>query len=141
MLLDANLLLYAVDETSPQNFAAAAWLEEIMRGGRRVGLPWRTIGSFVRIATHPRVSTNPLSSADAWSFVRRWLDASPTWIPPATERTAAILGRLLDNGPITGNLIPDAQVAALALEHGLVVMTAETDFERFSDVRWHNPLR
>lgn len=86
------------------------------------------------------MSANPLSGAEAWAFVRRWLDAQATWIPPATERTAAILGRLLDGGPVTGNLVPDAQLAALAIEHGLVVMTADTDFGRFPDVRWHNPL-
>lgn len=140
MLLDANLLLYAVDATSPQNAAAAAWLEEVLQGQRRVGLPWQTIGAFVRIATHPRVATTPLAGADAWGFVHRWLQADPVWVPPATERTAAVLGRLVERTPATGNLVPDAQLAALALEHGLVVMTADTDFARFPEVRWSNPL-
>lgn len=140
MLLDANLLLYAVDATSRHNEAASAWLEETLRGDRRVGLPWQTIGAFVRIATHPRVATNPLTPSQAWGFVSRWLSAGPTWIPPATERTAAVLGRLFEATPVTGNLIPDAQLAALAVEHGLVVMTADTDFARFGEVRWRNPL-
>lgn len=141
MLLDANLLLYAVDASSPQNAAAGGWLQEVLRGDRRVGLPWQTIGAFLRIATHPRVATHPLSGAEAWAFVRRWLDAGLVWIPPVTERTAAVLGRLVEDVPVTGNLVPDAQLAALAIEHGLVVMTADTDFERFPEVRWSNPLR
>lgn len=141
MLLDANLLLYAVDSTSRENAAAAAWLQGILTGDRRVGLPWQTIGAFMRIATHPRVTTDPLSGAEAWGFVERWLAAGPTWVPPATERTAAVLGRLIETTPATGNLVPDAQLAALAVEHGLVVMTADTDFARFPEVRSFNPLR
>ena len=141
MLLDANLLLYAVDASSPQNVTAGAWLEDVLRGDRRVGLPWQTVGAFLRIATHPRVAAHPLSGAEAWGFVRRWLESGPVWIPPVTERTAAVLGRLVEQVPVTGNLVPDAQLAALAIEHGLVVMTADTDFERFPDVRWSDPLR
>lgn len=133
--------LYAVDEESAEHERAAAWLQDVLRGDRRVGLPWQTIGAFVRIATHPRVTRNPLSGAAAWSLVERWLAAPPTWVPPATERTAAVLGELLDGTPVTGNLVPDAQLAALALEHGLVVMTADTDFGRFPGLRWTNPLR
>lgn len=140
MLLDANLLLYAVDATSPQNAAASDWLSAVLNGNRRVGLPWQTIGAFLRIITHPRVTTEPLTGPDAWSFVQSWLDADPVWIPPATERTAAVLARLGSELPVTGNLVPDAQLAALAIEHGLTVMTADADFGRFRGVRWHNPL-
>jgi toxin-antitoxin system PIN domain toxin len=140
VLLDANLLLYATDADSPHNEAAAAWLTAVLNGDRRVGLPWQTIGAFLRVVTHPRVTTHPLSSATAWSFVQSWLDAEPAWIPPATERTARVLARLVHNTPATGNLVTDASLAALAIEHGLVVMTADTDFGRFPEVAWHNPL-
>lgn len=140
MLLDANLLLYAVDQSSQQHRGAAAWLTEILNGRRRVGLPWQTIAAFLRIATHPRVTSRPLSSAAAWGHVERWLAADPTWVPPATERTAAVYAELLDRVSVTGNLVPDAMLAALAIEHGLTVMTADTDFARFPDLRWANPL-
>jgi uncharacterized protein len=140
MLLDANLLLYAVDTESRYHEAASAWLTETLNGDRRVGLPWQTIGAFLRIVTHPRVAENPLSGTQAWSHVAGWLDADPVWVPPATERTAAVLASLHDQVPITGNLVPDAQLAALALEHGLTVMSADTDFARFPDLRWVNPL-
>ncbi len=140
MLVDANLLLYAVDSGSPFNDRAAAWLEGVLNGERRVGLPWQTVGAFLRISTHPRVATNPLSSRDAWGFVADWLAADPVWIPPASERTAAVLGRLVVDLDITGNLVADAQLAALAIEHGLVVCSADTDFARFPGLRWENPL-
>jgi toxin-antitoxin system PIN domain toxin len=140
MLVDANLLLYAVDASSPHNERAAAWLEEALNGRRRVGLAWQSLGAFLRIATHPRVTTSPLTAEQAWSFAAAWLDADPTWVPPATDRTARILGDLVARTGATGNLLPDAQLAALALEHGLVVMSADTDFARFTDVRWENPL-
>ncbi len=141
MLLDANVLLYAVDARSQQNAAASRWLDSALNGDRRVGLPWQTIGAFLRIATHPRVTTQPLTSDGALGFVRSWLDADPVWIPPATERTAAVLARLSTTTPVTGNLVPDAQLAALAIEHGLTVMSSDTDFARFPEVRWHDPLR
>lgn len=140
MLLDANLLLYAVDTKSPFHDRAAEWLESTLNGRRRVGLPWQTIGAFVRIITHPRVTDRPLTTAQACSFVEAWLDADPVWIPPATERTAQVFLQLANESPFTANLVPDAQLAALAIEHGLEVLTADTDFARFPSVRWRNPL-
>lgn len=140
MLVDANLLLYAVDSTSAPHEKASDWLVDALHGDRRVGLPWQTIGAFLRISTHPRVMADPLSAAAAWAYVEAWLAAAPTWIPPASERTAAVLGRLVTRTPATANLVTDALLAALAIEHGLVVQTADTDFGRFPDVRWENPL-
>jgi toxin-antitoxin system PIN domain toxin len=140
MLVDANLLLYAVDDSSKAHEAAAGWLERALNGDRRVGLPWQTIGAFLRISTHPRIMGQPLSATEAWTYVDAWLAAGPSWIPPESERTAAILGRLVINTPATGNLVTDALLGALAIEHGLVVQTADTDFGRFADVRWNNPI-
>ena len=140
LLVDANLLLYAIDRTSAHHDAASAWLREVLNGDRRFGLPWQSVGAFLRIATHPRVTTRPLTSSEAWSFVRDWMDADPTWVPPATERTAVVYERLARAHDVTGNLVPDAMLAALALEHGLTVASADTDFGRFPEVRWHNPI-
>ncbi|MEX1164567.1 MAG: type II toxin-antitoxin system VapC family toxin [Nitriliruptor sp.] len=140
MLIDANLLLYAVDATSPHHARAARWLEAVLNGSRRVGFPWQTLGAFVRITTHPRVTREPLTAVEAWSYVEQWLACAPAWIPPVSERTAAVLGDLLRTTGVTGNLIPDAQIAALAIEHGLTVVSADTDFARFPGVRWENPL-
>lgn len=140
MLVDANILLYATDRSSPHNEPAARWLEAALRGDRRVGLPWQSIGAFLRISTNPRIYANPLSAAQSWGCVRSWLAAEPTWIPPATEATAGILGQLIAGRDVAADLMPDAMLAALAIEHGLTVVSADSDFARFSEVRWDNPL-
>jgi len=140
MLVDANLLLFAVDDSAPGHARAAAWLVEKLNGDRRVGLPWESLTAFVRIATNPRASDHPLKPADAWRFVEDWLAAPATWIPLPTETHADVLGGLVRKYRLAGNLIPDAHLAALAFEHGLEVCSADTDFARFTEIRWRNPL-
>ena len=140
MILDANLLLYAVDEDSPFHADAAQWLTQTLNGDQRVGIPWQTIGAFVRIATHPRISEAPLSAADAQRFVSSWLAVDVVWVPPATERTARLFNQLARRHHVTGNLVTDAQLAALALEFGLPVASADSDFARFPEIQWFNPL-
>jgi toxin-antitoxin system PIN domain toxin len=140
MLLDANLLLYAVHEGSPRHKAAAAWLTERLNGPRRVGLPWQSLGAFLRISTHPRAFERPLPPATAWERVTDWLAAPAAWIPEPGPGYARILGELIAAHDIRGNLVPDAQLAALAVEHGLTLCSADTDFARFTDLLWANPL-
>jgi uncharacterized protein len=139
-LVDANLLLYAADERSPHNPAAVEWIEERLNGPRRVGLPWQSLTAFLRISTHPRALVNPLAPADAWRQVEDWLSAPAAWIPVPGQAYAALLGELIVRHEIAGNLVADAQLAALALEHGLAVCSTDTDFARFTDIRWENPL-
>ncbi len=141
MLLDANLLLYAVNERAAEHEPTVAWLTEQLNGARRVGIPWQSIGAFLRIATHPRAFQRPLTPATAWARVTDWLAAPVAWIPDPGSRHAAILGGLIATHDVRGNLVPDAQLAALAIEHGLEVCSADGDFARFSEVRWTNPLR
>jgi toxin-antitoxin system PIN domain toxin len=140
MLLDANLLLYAVDETSPWHEPAAVWLEERLGGAERVGMPWPSLTAFVRIATHPRAATQPLGGEEAWTFVEAWLAAPNVWVPTPTDRHAEVMGDLVRRYRLTANLIPDAHLAALAIEHGLELCSADTDFARFSELRWRDPL-
>ena len=140
MIVDANILLYAVDSTSPSHARARRWLEDQLNGTTRVGLPWQSLTAFVRIATHPRALAHPMRAADAWSHVTAWLAASPAWIPLATEHHARVLGGLIERYAVTGNLVPDAHLAALAIEHGVAIASADTDFARFTEVRWVNPL-
>jgi hypothetical protein len=140
MLIDANLLLYAVDDGAPEHPAATRWLTATLNGDRRVGLPWESIVAFVRIVTHPRASRRPLVPADAWGFVRDWLEVPSVWVPQPTERHAEVLGALLSRYRIAGNLVHDAHLAAIAIEHGLDVCSADTDFARFREIRWTNPL-
>jgi toxin-antitoxin system PIN domain toxin len=140
MLIDANLLLYARDRSSPFHAEAAAWLTSVLNGMTRVGLPWVSLVAFVRIATHPRAYERPLSPAAAWQQVRDWLDAGPSWTPAPTTRHADLLGELVERHDLRGNLVSDAHIAALAIEHGLEVCSADSDFARFREIRWFNPV-
>lgn len=139
MLVDANILLYAVDEGSAFHEAARVWLDERLNGHRRVGVPWASLLAFLRISTHPRASSRPLTPAEAWSHVADWLDAESAWIPLPTPRHAEVLSSLIDRYQLRGNLIADADLAALAIEHGMTVISADTDFARFAEIRWENP--
>lgn len=139
MLIDANILLYATDSSSPHHARVADWWEAALNGHQRIGIPWQSIGAFLRIVTHPRIVENPLSAAAAVGIVEDWLAADPVWVPPATERTTRILMELLRSTGVTGNLVTDAQLAALAIENGVAVASADSDFARFP-VTWVNPL-
>ncbi|MHB1172715.1 MAG: TA system VapC family ribonuclease toxin [Lacisediminihabitans sp.] len=140
MILDVNVLLYAIDTRAPQHEACRSWLENALNGTARVGFPWSTILGFLRIATHPRVMTNPLSTEQAWAHVDDWLDTPVAWVPLPTLQHLAVLRRLTTAHTLSGNLIPDAHLAALALEHGVPVVSCDTDFARFSEVTWINPV-
>lgn len=141
MLLDANLLIYAVNEQATEHEAAKEWLTEHLNGPRRVGIPWQSIGAFLRIVTHPRAFANPLGPRAAWERVTDWLAAPASWLPEPGRDHATILGGLISSYEISGNVIPDAMLAALAIEHGLALCSSDTDFARFSELKWINPLR
>lgn len=140
MLIDANILLYAMDEESPFHERAASWLTEQLNGPRRVGMPWQSLTAFARIATNPRAYMQPLSVDDAWEQIDSWLDREVTWVPIPTARHREILGSLVRMHQVHGNLVPDAHLAALAIEHGLTLCSADTDFARFEGLAWQNPL-
>ncbi|MGJ0558397.1 TA system VapC family ribonuclease toxin [Methylocystis sp.] len=140
MLVDTNILLYAVVEDIPQHSQAKEWLSNALAGDQRIAVPWQTIGSVIRILTQPRLFSPPRTGTEAWEIVRAWLDSPVAWVPPTTERTAAVLGELIVRHRVTGRLVPDAQLAALAIEHGIPIVSADTDFARFPEVRWINPL-
>lgn len=140
MLVDANVLIYAVDENARGHAAARAWLEQALNGSRRTALPWQSLLAFVRIVTHPRALPAPLSAGQAWSFVDDWLDAPAAWVPVAGRGYREILARLVRDLDLRGNLVSDAALAALAIEHGLAVVSADSDFARFPELTWINPL-
>jgi len=139
ILLDANLLIYAHVASFAQHARARAWLDAQLGGVARVGFPWASLLAFLRIVTNPRLFERAEPVEDAWKQVRAWLAADVAWIPQPTERHADVLGGLLAG--VAANLIPDAHLAALALEHGLVLCSTDTDFARFAGLAWRDPLR
>ncbi|HVS63926.1 MAG TPA: TA system VapC family ribonuclease toxin [Thermoanaerobaculia bacterium] len=140
MLVDANLLIYAVDEASLHHESAKDWLSSALNGETRVALPWLSLAAFVRILTNPRASDRPLRPEVAWELVEDWLRCDVAWIPNPTDHHATILGRLIRRYDLRANMITDAQLATLALEHGLRVYSADTDFARFTEIGWINPI-
>lgn len=141
MIVDANVLIYAVDETSVHHRSAKAWLEDSLNGPARVGLPWVSLIAFQRITTHPRVMSHPLRAAEAWSFVQSWVDAENAWITVPGPRHGDILRRFILDGDVRGNLVTDAHLAALAIEHGVGLCSFDSDFARFADLPWFNPAQ
>jgi uncharacterized protein len=105
-----------------------------------VGLPWASVLAFLRLVTNPRVFERSEPITDAWRQVLAWLGCETVWIPQPTERHAEVLGYLLATPGVHANLVPDAHLAALAIEHELVLYSTDGDFGRFPGLRWLNPL-
>ena len=140
MLVDANILLYSIDTSSPFHERADRWLTEALNGTRRVGIPWMSMSAFLRIATNPRASLHPLSPAQAWEHVDGWLDAPMTWVPEPGRSHRVILRELVTGLDLRAGLITDAILAAICVEHGLEIVSADSDFARFTDITWINPV-
>ena len=141
ILLDANLLIYSHVASFRQHAPAKAWLDAQLAAGGRVGMPWASLLAFLRIVTNPRVFERPEPMADAWRQVQAWLDVDTVWIPEATDRHRVVVGSLLESAATRANLVPDSHLAAIAIEHGLVLCSTDGDFARFPGLRWENPLR
>jgi len=141
ILVDSNLLVYAKVTDFPQHEAARAWFEEVLEAPGRVGLPWPALLGYVRMVTNLRLFSRPLAPMQAWNDVQEWLEAPGVWIPTATPRHGGVLARLIQDSGATANLVADAHMAALAIEHGLELCSTDSDFARFPELRWRNPLR
>ena len=137
---DINLLLYSYDSDSPFHTKAAGWWQSCLSGTEPVGLLHVVLFGFVRIATNARVFLNPMTPAEAAGHVRSWLERPPVQVlNPGPDHIRDTL-KLLENLGTGGNLVSDAQMAALAMEHDAVLHTADTDFMRFEGLRWFNPI-
>jgi hypothetical protein len=139
-LLDANLLMYATFDVFPAHTKAREWLDRRLNDDLRVGIPWESVTAFVRLASNPRVLQPCLSVKQAWGQAQVWLACENVWTPVATPRHQEILNALLPGYGITHKHVADAQLAALALGHGLILCSADADFKRFSNLRYENPL-
>jgi uncharacterized protein len=139
-LVDLNLLLYAVNRDAPHHVKARGWLERTLSGEETVALPWIVILGFLRITTHPRVLSRPLSVEQALEVVDGWLSRSNVITPPAGDEHWAVLRPLLADSGTAGNLTTDAHLAALAVEGDCELCSTDTDFGRFPNLRWMNPI-
>lgn len=140
-LLDANLFLYALDAGSPRHEPAREWLEATLSGTETAALAWSVLLAVVRIGTQPAVFEAPLPADEALDVVDEWLARPCTTVVHPTDRHSAVLRELLDDLGAAGNLVTDAHLAALAIEHGAELCSCDADFSRFSGLRWVDPLR
>jgi hypothetical protein len=140
ILVDANLLIYAVNRDLPWHRQAKAWLEKAIIGAEVLGLPWVSVLAFLRLCTNPRVFPRPLSPDAAIGYVDEWLAQPPVRLVVPGPGHWAVLRNLLLQAGMSGNLTTDAHIAALALEHGCSICSADNDFQRFPGVKHINPL-
>ena len=143
---DVNLLVYAYKESAPEHERARRWWESLVNGGEEVGIPWAVAIGFVRIMANPRVVENPVPPSQTIYTVGEWFSYSHVRpVTPGTRHLFYLREVLAVTGGTTGrgaaNLVPDAHIAALALELDAEVHTNDTDFDRFPGLKWRNPLR
>jgi len=141
IFVDANLLLYAEDALSSRNTVARAWWDEQLSGRDPVCLCWTVIGAFIRISTHRRVFTRPLSLEEARDRVQSWLRQPCVRVVTPTENHWNTFSRMLERGQAPANLVTDAHLAALAYDHGCVLCSTDRDFVRFPGLKWKDPLQ
>jgi len=137
---DANLLLYAYDESFPRHAEARTWWEQVMNGTEPVGLPTVVVLAFVRLATHPTVAANPRSVPEVRRIVDSWLKAPHVRILPTSDSLVGRFFDLLSAAGRGGNLSTDALIAAHAQDAGAKVFTNDRDFSRFPGLVSVNPL-
>ncbi len=139
-LPDLNLLIYAVDRSSPSHVVALRWWNGLLSGSQTVALSWTVLLGFLRLTTSPRIMRTPLDVAEAFDYIERWLAHPLTTVIDPTPRHASMLRDLLGPVGAAGNLVSDAHLAALAIEHGAELCSADRDFGRFPGLRWVDPL-
>jgi toxin-antitoxin system PIN domain toxin len=140
IVLDANILLYAYDATAAQHGTARHWLERVLSGGDPVGLPWQSIGAFLRIVTNPKLPGARFTAEEASRLVDDWLGQPNVRVLAPGENHWRLLRQMINEGQGRGPLVSDAQLAALTIEYGGVLHTTDRDFARFPGLRWTNPL-
>jgi toxin-antitoxin system PIN domain toxin len=132
IIVDTNVLLYAVNNDSRQHDPAHRWLTNALGSTDTVGFCWAVLLGFVRISTHQAIMPNPLRVEDAFDVIDAWLDSSRAIVVEPTTRHRHILRGLLTQSGAAGNLTTDAHIAALAIDHGATVATFDRDFARFN---------
>lgn len=138
-VIDANVLLNASNEDAPAHTSSRAWLQRALAGPEALAFTWPVLVAFLRLATHRAVFAAPLPVPAAIGQIRTWLAAPCAVILEPTARHLDVLAGLLVESGTAGNLVSDADLAALAIEHDATVVTFDADFGRFAGVRWMRP--
>ena len=140
ILVDTNIPLYAEDSLSEHHEAARAWWDEQLSGSEPVALCWPVLTAFIRIGTNVRLHKRPLTLKEAVDRVQSWLEQPGVRILTPTEQHWAVFQRMLRAGNATANLVSDAHLAALAVEHNCTLASSDMDFARFRGLKWRNPI-
>jgi hypothetical protein len=140
ILVDANLLLYAVDSDAPLHRQARTWWDAQLSGTSPVCLCWTVLSAFLRIATNRKIHRRPLTLPEAIGCVQSWLQQPCVRIAHPTQNHWEVFRGMLLSGNAAANLVMDAHLAALALEHGCQLNSTDADFARFPKLAWRNPL-
>lgn len=140
ILVDANLLLYAEDSLSEHHERARNWWDEQLSGSSPVCLCWPVLTAFIRIGTNPRLHQRPLTMREAVDRVQSWFDQPCLRLIHPSDQHWPIFQRMLREGRAVGNLVPDAHLAALAIEHSCTLQSSDADFARFKGLKWNNPI-
>lgn len=141
MVIDVNIPIHAVNLDSPFNTAVRKWWDDKLSGSKPVYLPWVTIIGFIRISTNSRIFENPLPSESAFEYVDSWFQQPCIEIALPQKDHWRIVKELLRQIGTAANLTTDAHLAALAIEHECPLCSLDTDFEKFTQVEWYNPLK
>ncbi len=139
MIVDANVLLYAMSAPSEHHRTSRSWLDDALNGTESVGLPWLSIVAFVRLSTLRTVLPVPLTPDESFGVVESWLAQPPAVLLEPGPNHLATMRRLIAAMGRAGNLVNDAHLAALALEYDGEVVTFDSDLGRFPGVRWRTP--
>jgi uncharacterized protein len=140
-LLDANILLCAYDKSSTHHEICRSWLESAFNEAETIALPWQTILAFVRISTNPRAVKHPLSNVRACDIVGTWLERPNVVVVNAADRFWSILRQQILDAQVSGPLVTDAALAALALEQGATLCSTDRDFRRFAGLKLVDPTQ